>query len=358
MKVLKLKEPILSIIRYLVFIIGIFASLPFLLFVFLLPSTPITFTGLIYLIACLVMVAGLISTPWLRRGSLALAGLGAALMLIILALRIAFPPLGSHLTLITLPDESGPRWLNRIFDEQDVVLFGARLGPYLGLVSKNESQGLVPAFVEARSKMDGATTLSPFLMTYLGQQSPTAFDVVVDEPSGAAQPKRGVIFIHGFGGNFTLQCWLVAHAGERVGALTVCPSTSRVGDWWSPQGEAILRQTMAYMRRRGIQRIYLAGLSNGGIGASHLASRFASELAGLILISGADPAAPISGLPVLVIQGKGDERIPASIADRYVAAAGAAATYLLLDGDHFVMLKQADLVQDTIVNWIRKQEQK
>jgi pimeloyl-ACP methyl ester carboxylesterase len=205
--------------------------------------------------------------------------------------------------------------------------------------------------------MDGATTLSPFLMTYLNQQSPTAFDVVIQEPPETAQPKRGLIFIHGFGGNFTLQCWLVAHAGERVGALTVCPSTDQIGDWWSPQGEAILRETLAYMHRRGIERIYLAGLSNGGIGASDLANRFTSELAGLILISGADPDVPMSGLPVLVIQGEGDERIPAHLAEKYVAAAGAAATYLPLEGDHFVMLKQVDQVQDAIVNWLLKQEQ-
>lgn len=353
-----MKETTLSIIRYLIFTVGLFASLPFLIFVFLLPTTPITSTGLIYLIACLGMVAGLISAPWLRRGSLAFFGLGAVLIFVTVVLRMAFPALGSHITLITLPDQSGPRWLNRIFDEQDVVLFGARLGPYLRLVTKTESQGLVPAFVEAHNKMDGATTLSPFLMTYLNQQSPTAFDVVIDEPSDTAQPKTGLIFLHGFGGNFTLQCWLVAHAGERVRALTICPSTSSVGDWWSPQGEAIFQQTMAYMHTRGIQRIYLAGLSNGGIGASHLANRFTAELAGLILISGADPTAPISGLPVLVIQGKGDERIPARIAERYVAAVGDAATYFPLEGDHFVMLKQADQVQDTIVNWILKQEQK
>jgi predicted esterase len=111
------------------------------------------------------------------------------------------------------------------------------------------------------------------------------------------------------------------------------------------------------MHKRGIQRIYLAGLSNGGIGASHLANRFTSELAGLILISGADPDASMSELPVLVIHSKGDERIPVRLAERYIAVAGATATYFPLEGDHFVMLKQADQVQDTIMNWLLIQEQ-
>lgn len=347
---------IFSILRYCICVVGIFAALPFLLFVCLLPSTPVTPTGAVYLGACLAIAGGMCSVPWLRRGSLALAGLGAGLILVTLGLRLAFPPLGTHLTLMTLPDQSGPRWPDRIFDEQDVVVFGARLGPSLGLITRTESSGLVPAFVEARSKMDGATPLSPFLTTYLNQQSPSAFDAVIDQPADGAQPKLALIFLHGYGGNFTLQCWLVARAAERAGALTVCPSTGPSGEWWEAQGEAILRQTLAYLRGRGIQRIYLSGLSNGGIGASRLAGRFVSDLAGLILISGADPGAPISGLPVLVIQGRGDERIPASLSERYVAAAGATATYLPLEGDHFVLLKQSDQIQDTMVNWLLAQE--
>jgi pimeloyl-ACP methyl ester carboxylesterase len=254
-----------------------------------------------------------------------------------------------------LPDQSGPRWLNRIFDEQDIVLFGARIGGYLGLVTRTESEGLVPAFIATQNKMAGATALSPFLLTYLNQQSATAFDAVVAEPSDGTKPKLGIIFLHGYGGNFTLQCWLISHAGERVGALTVCPSTGPLGAWWTPQGQAILKQTLTYLQGRGIQRVYLAGLSNGGIGASHLASRFESELAGLILICGADPNATITKLPVLVLQGEDDERIPASLSERYVAAAGATATYLPLPGDHFVMLKQADKLQDAIAEWIGKQ---
>jgi pimeloyl-ACP methyl ester carboxylesterase len=205
-------------------------------------------------------------------------------------------------------------------------------------------------------QMQEMTPLSPFLVTYLNQQHPSAFDVVVAEAIGDTRPKRGIIFLHGYGGNFTLQCWLVGHAGERIGAITVCPSTGASGDWWSPQGAAILHQTLTYLQRRGVERIYLAGLSNGGIGASRLAQRFESDLAGLILISGADPHARITRLPVLVVQGKNDERIPMSVAEQYVTAARATSTYLLLEGDHFVLLKQVDRVQSAIADWITRQE--
>jgi len=110
------------------------------------------------------------------------------------------------------------------------------------------------------------------------------------------------------------------------------------------------------LQQRGVERIYLAGLSNGGIGASRLAQRFESDLAGLILISGADPDAPMTRLPVLLMQGKNDERMPMWVAERYAAAARATSTYLLLEGDHFVLLRQADRVQAAIADWITLQE--
>ena len=79
-------------------------------------------------------------------------------------------------------------------------------------------------------------------------------------------------------------------------------------------------------------------------------------LAGLILISGADPNAEITHLPVLLIHGIQDERIPARIAERYAQAAGEAATLSVLDGDHLVLLKQADAAQATIRDWLVEQK--
>ena len=350
------KLAMLAMIRFLLLIFGTLAALPLLAVVALLPSTPITLVGALYLLGGILIVTGMISAPWWRRRSPTLVLLGTTLILAIIALRMIFPPSGSRLVLISLPSQSGAHWLNRIFNEQDVVLFGARVGLQLGLISPTENQGLVPALAEMYSQMHEMTPLSPFLVTYLNQQHPAAFDVVVAEADGNTRPKRAMIFLHGYGGNFTLQCWLLAHAGERIGVLTVCPSTGSSGDWWSPEGTEILHRTLAYLQRRGVERIYLAGLSNGGIGASRLAQRFESNLAGLILISGADPDAPITRLPVLVVQGKNDQRIPVWVSEQYAAAAGAAGTYLLLEGDHFVLLKHADRVQGAIVDWISLQE--
>ena len=248
--------------------------------------------------------------------------------------------------------------LNRIFNEQDMVLFGSQIAPSIGFVSQREYQSLIPTLTQTYGEMDveGITPLSPVLTTYLGWQQPDAFDVLIAAPS-TGKSETGILFLHGFGGNFTLQCWLIAKAANRIGAVTLCPSTDPSGQWWKQQGTAILQESLDYLHRLGVKRIYLAGLSNGGIGASRLAGRFQGDLAGLILISGADPYAEITPLPVLVIHGQSDERIPASIAGDYAEASKPNSTYLLLDGDHFVLLKEAGKVQAAIVDWLSKQDE-
>jgi pimeloyl-ACP methyl ester carboxylesterase len=344
-----------SLVHAFLLIFGSLAALPLLAVLVLLPTTPITFVGFLYLFGCILIVSGVISAPWWRHSTL-LVLLGTSLLVVTIAVRLAFPPSGVRLTLTTLPSQSAPRLWNRIFNEQDVVLFGTRLAPSVGFISPAENSGLFSALAERYATVHDMTPLSPFLLTYANQQHPDAFDAVIAEPAGDTLPARAIIFLHGYGGNFTLQCWLVAHAGERVGALTVCPSIGPSGDWWNPPGEATLRQTLTYLQQRGIEHVYLAGLSNGGIGASRLAQRFETDLAGLILISGADPAAPLTRLPVLVVQGTADERIPKQMVERYVAAVGAIGTYVPLEGDHFVLLKHADQVQAAIADWILQRE--
>jgi pimeloyl-ACP methyl ester carboxylesterase len=285
--------------------------------------------------------------------------MGLALLLLIIALRSALPPASAGMALTNFPTQRGARWLNRLFDEQDIVLFGERLAARrAGLVSAQEDEQLLVALQLAYTTMraEDATTLSPFLSTTLGWQSPESFDVLVAAPRSPALPHTGVIFLHGFGGNFAMQCWLLARAMQRSGAITVCPSVSWHGDWWTDRGEATVRRAIDDLQQRGIERIYLAGLSNGALGASRLAPRLSTPLAGLILISGADPDAATALLPVLVIQGTQDERMPAALAQRYARAAGANGTLYLLEGDHFLLAKRADEVQKLIADWLVKQE--
>jgi dienelactone hydrolase len=339
-------------------VVGIFISVPLIALLLLIPTTPISTVGIIYLFSYFLIVIGMVCAPWRSSLSSAIILAGCTIAFATIAVRVVFLPSGTQMNMITLPGRSGPRLLNRILNEQDVVLFGARVAPYLGAISQSEMKSLDLKFSEAFKEMNtqGATPLSPFLTTYLNQQHPNEFDAIIAEPDSVTSPKSGIIFLHGFGGNFTVQCWLIARAGYQIDAITVCPSTSASGAWWNSQGQSILQETLTYLRQRSVERIYLAGLSNGGIGASRLADQFKNDFVGLILISGADPNATITEMPVLVLHGKHDERIPVSVMGQYASTTGPKATYHLFDGDHFLLLKQADQVQNVIVDWLRDQE--
>src|SRR5215212_7505752 len=136
-------------------------------------------------------------------------------------------------------------------------------------------------------------------------------------------------------GNVTAQWWEVAQAVGRLGAVTVCPSTEWRGEWWQPEGQAILQSTFEYLRSQGIQKFYLGGFSNGGFSMGRLASQLANEkgLSGLIFIDGFVNGVSIRelGLPVLIIQGVQDERVSVEAARQFAEEIGDLGTYAEVD---------------------------
>ena len=305
-----------------------------------------------------VVVAALalsISERGVRRG------LGAV-ALVLLAILLAVRMLGAEdgmIRMVTLPQGTSSRWLGRVLDEQDVALAGARVLAMRWRLPPDEQQRLVPAMREAYVEMrrDDAFTPSPVFDTLLGRQTPGAFDTLVIEPRAESNPaspvKTGVIFLHGYAGSYTLECWLVASAARAVGAVTVCPATDFSGHWRGEAGERIVRATLDTLHARGIRRVFLAGLSNGAMGASALAPRLASSLAGLILISGAPASGENGGLPTLVVHGTADPM--ASVASARAFAARTQASYAGFDGGHFVLLVRRAETRAAIASWLMGQ---
>jgi pimeloyl-ACP methyl ester carboxylesterase len=352
------------LLPYFFFILGILLALPIFVLVALAVELPITASGIGYLSGSGLIVAGLILAPWTGRRSsvLPIAGLIVIILVGSMRLMLARQDTTSAIRMITLPQGSGTRQIGYLLDEQDSLIFGEALFHFVGGDSPKEHENTASALYTAYSKMRAEQRISPspFISTYLNLQHPTHFDAIVIEPDVDQPPEFVLIFLHGYMGNVTSQCWEIAQAVKTLGGVTVCPSTVWQGAWWQPQGEDTLKATFEYVRERGIQRIYLGGFSNGGSGISRLAPQIKNEpgLNGLIFIDGIQNGVDVreTGLPVLIIQGAQDERMSATRAREIAQEIGALATYVELDGDHFLIMKQPRLVQDAIVQWLKKSE--
>lgn len=339
-------------------------ALPLLAITVMAFQLPITNSGIGYLIAGMLLVLGLILAPLTRRNSLLLRISGIVVIVVIASVRfiLAQQSTAQHIKLLNLPAGKSTRWINYLIDEQDSLIFGETLFHRIGGDSVSEHENLTSALFADYSKMRSVQRVvgSPFLNTYLNLQNPAHFDAVVIEPETDPPPKFAVVFLHGYMGNVTAQCWEIAQAIKVFGAVTVCPSTDWTGAWWEPQGQAILWETFQYVRGRGIQKFYLGGFSNGGLSINRLALQLKGEngLAGLIFIDGIQEGESIreTGLPVLIVQGRQDARVPVEGVRQAVNTIGDSATYDELDADHFLIMKQPDQVQHAIVNWLKKFE--
>jgi pimeloyl-ACP methyl ester carboxylesterase len=214
----------------------------------------------------------------------------------------------------------------------------------LALAAIDEGDVVVPgSFVMARMLRDPEAAKVPAALDAAYRQRNGRVersDLMVVEPS--LPPRGALIFLHGFGGSFALECWLMAQPD----LVTFCPSVGWRGDWWNHA--RTLDETLALARRRGFSQVYLAGLSNGGAGAARLAAH--RGFRGLVLVSGT-AAAPAPGIPVLVVQGRRDRMASVESAREYAARTGA--DYVELSGGHFALLLDAK-ARVAIADWLRR----
>lgn len=261
--------------------------------------------------------------------------------------------------MLALPKATNSFWINSVVDEQDTLIFGEALFHLIGGDSNAEHENLTGAFSKAYSQMRAQGSYpSPVIGTYLNLQKPHHFDAVIIAPEGTTS--FGMVFLHGYMGNVTAQCWEIAQAVKPLGGVTICPSTKWTGEWWLPDGRAIIRSTFDYLREQGVERLYLGGFSNGGFSMGRLASEWkdVDGLSGLIFIDGFIHGASIRelGLPVLILEGAQDERVPVAAARQFAEDVGDLGTYIELEGDHFLIMKQPEAVQQAISEWLVTQQ--
>ena len=217
-------------VKYLLSMLGIILTVPFLAVLILATILPITISGSGYLLALFLMVVGMVMAPRVKRYHLVvIAGLTVFVLIagtrIVMGKRISTP----YLRMITLPQESETRWLSYLLDEQDGLIFGEMLFHLVGGSSVEEHDGITQALYDAYSEMRQKQGIipSPVINTYFNLQRSKSFDTVVIEPEENRHPDIGIIFLHGFMGNVTAQCWEIGQAAIQVGVMTVCPSA----DW-------------------------------------------------------------------------------------------------------------------------------
>ncbi|AKJ04751.1 putative esterase [Archangium gephyra] len=341
----------------LVFLLGLVTAPAAVLLLVAACCVGATPSGWAYAVGGAVLSAGLLTKRWRRWRGLTRAGLG--LLVLVAGARLVLVE-GRGLHTLRLPDEGG-RLVNRLVDERDGTLLAAHALLLSGRLPRSDTRDFVPALESAFSRLREAEGLSatPAIATWLGLQSPEAFDAVVIPAEGHAAPETAVVFLHGYTGNFAVYCWQMARAVRAISALTVCPSVGPMGDWWSGGGEETLERTFAWLARRGVRRVYLGGLSNGGVGASVLVGRAAHpglELRGLLLISGASTKVPPPRVPVLLVEGTHDSMMPARLMREVARRAGPLATYVELDSGHFAFLDRHEACEKAIASWLLERE--
>ena len=303
-----------------------------------------SWSSLCYLIGFALILAGF--SRRLRRAAL----VGIGILLLTASVRMSTAASGTSMTLTTI-DEKPARWLGRLIDEGDVAVLGARILVFARQLHEHDATAVPGALGAAYSRMrhEQGDSPSPVLLTWLGLESPGRADVLVFDD--LERPRGALIFLHGFSGNFALPCWQIARAAREAGLVTYCPSVGWHGDWWN--NPLTLEKTVALVRRRShVDRIYLAGLSNGAAGAARLAPRMRGGFCGMILISGAtrNPASP--GVPVLMLQGRYDAVAP--LARAYATTTGA--RYVDLDAGHFALLLREKEANRAITSWLEERE--
>lgn len=138
---------------------------------------------------------------------------------------------------------------------------------------------------------------------------PTGYNPQVEYPL--------IVCLHGagFDGNRYLERWS-ARLGESY--IIICPSVEG-GIWWTD--EAVFQVTSLINEIKSIynintNRIYLTGMSNGGVGALRIGINYPDRFAGIIPMAGAmpDEALPLlrnlKNTPIYIIHGSKDQVMP------------------------------------------------
>ncbi len=181
-------------------------------------------------------------------------------------------------------------------------------------------------------------------------------------------PLSAIVFLHGSAGNFKIYTWVWSQLAEQLGCVIIAPSFG-FGNWDKPGGIETVRAALADAEtvvKLDSRRIFLAGLSNGGLGVCAVANALPRQFCACIFISpvmtGAivtDPAFQTAwkGRPMLILTGEDDERIPVDYVRKNAQILRAGSVNVDLETypgeDHFLIFSQRQSVLQKIAAWMQ-----
>ncbi len=249
--------------------------------------------------------------------------------------------------------------LSRLIREDETAYAGVALSHAMGLLTDDELAVIEPATRSAYEALDRVRGGAPGPNGVLLASAATRTEELIWLPPGEGKVPA-LVFLHGFGGQIT-PC-VAAFAESAVGRdyAIVAPALDMSGYWWERPGREVLERALATLPPRvDRSRLWLVGLSNGAIGATHFGfdPELGARFRGMILLVGGD--APSVGDvphgPVLMVAGTGDPRFPIaglrSVAEAFTAG-GADVTLKEVPGDHFILFTATSDVTGAVGEWL------
>ena len=176
-----------------------------------------------------------------------------------------------------------------------------------------------------------------------------------------------ILFLHGSAGNFKAYTWVWSAFAEAHGYVIIAPSFG-FGAWQRPDGARSALRALddaAQLVEIDREQVYLAGLSNGGLGVSQLASLAPERFQSLVFISPVMDTKIVDQTAfhqvwaecrVLIVTGETDQRIPLSYVNQRVdrlRRGSVLVDYVIYPGeDHFLFFSQRGAVLNNVAVWL------
>ena len=190
---------------------------------------------------------------------------------------------------------------------------------------------------------------------------------VYEPPHDSDEPLPVLVYLHGWGGPFLGYQWVFERFADAQGYAVVSPSYG-MGWWRQDSAMDTVARALEWIDRQPEldgERMILAGLSNGGPGASRAAQSFPERWQGVVFLSAVMDDDHIFGLgeslaehdtPALVVTGDAERRIPLPTTEASVRSLRMVHDRVQLEvfegEDHFLLFSRPEAVMASLGDWV------